>query len=109
MSKSLSIARRWPLIVATTCLMHAAPAFSQSTASPPTGQAAKASPTSTQPEASTTTSAHPQAPDKVARKARRGKKNAELGTLEKNGYNPAAGDNTYPDSLQNAEKKSNGK
>lgn len=42
---------------------------------------------------------------KAARKAARVKKNAELGVLEKNGYNPAGDQTNYPDNLQNAEAK----
>ncbi|WP_322030477.1 DUF4148 domain-containing protein [Paraburkholderia sp. J76] len=43
---------------------------------------------------------------KEARKEARDQKNAELKKLEKNGYNPAAGnDSNYPNDIQNAEKK----
>lgn len=43
---------------------------------------------------------------KEARKEARAKKNAELKQLEKNGYNPAAGNEAnYPNDIQNAEKK----
>lgn len=43
---------------------------------------------------------------KAARKVARAKKNAQLSTLEKNGYNPAgAKQNNYPENLQNAESK----
>jgi hypothetical protein len=45
---------------------------------------------------------------KAARKERRANKNAELNTLEKNGYNPASNDPKYPSNLQNAERKSQG-
>jgi len=44
---------------------------------------------------------------KAERKARRAKKNAELSTLEKNGYKPAGDQLRYPQNIQNAEKKSN--
>lgn len=40
---------------------------------------------------------------KAARKAARAKKNAELGTLEKNGYLPGSNDAHYPQDAQNAE------
>jgi hypothetical protein len=39
------------------------------------------------------------------RKAMRAKKNAELGTLEKNGYNPTSNELDYPQDLQSAETK----
>jgi hypothetical protein len=42
---------------------------------------------------------------KAARKARRDRKNAELKQLEKNGYDPARGENDYPESLENAQKR----
>jgi hypothetical protein len=42
---------------------------------------------------------------KAQRKAARAKKNAELGALEKNGYNPSGEQNTYPQNIQNAQKK----
>jgi hypothetical protein len=42
---------------------------------------------------------------KAARKAARAKKNAELKTLEKNGYNPGGDQNNYPQNIQDAEKK----
>jgi hypothetical protein len=45
---------------------------------------------------------------KADRKARRAKKNAELSTLEKNGYNPAGNQTNYPENLQNAQQKANG-
>lgn len=41
-------------------------------------------------------------------KAHRAQTNAELGKLEKNGYNPSANDRYYPNDLQAAEKKANG-
>lgn len=45
---------------------------------------------------------------KAVRKAARAKKNAELSTLEKNGYNPAgANQNNYPQNAQAAESKAN--
>jgi hypothetical protein len=45
---------------------------------------------------------------KAERKARHAKKNAELNTLEKNGYNPAGNQTNYPQNLQNAQQKANG-
>lgn len=43
---------------------------------------------------------------KAARKAARAGKNAQLSTLEKNGYNPAAAkQNNYPQNAQSAESK----
>jgi len=42
---------------------------------------------------------------KADRKARRAKKNAELGQLEKNGYNPQGDRVDYPQDMQNAQKK----
>ncbi|WP_245747089.1 DUF4148 domain-containing protein [Paraburkholderia lycopersici] len=43
---------------------------------------------------------------KEARKQARAQRNAELKKLEKNGYNPAAGnDPNYPNDIQNAERK----
>lgn len=45
---------------------------------------------------------------KADRKAHRAKKNAELSTLEKNGYNPAGNQTNYPQNLQNAQQKAAG-
>jgi len=45
---------------------------------------------------------------KAESKARRAKKNAELSTLEKNGYNPAGNQTNYPQNLQNAQQKAAG-
>ena len=45
---------------------------------------------------------------KADRKAVRAKNAAELGQLEKNGYNPAGGRNDYPDDLRRAQAKANG-
>jgi hypothetical protein len=42
---------------------------------------------------------------KVPRKAARAKKNAELKSLEKNGYQPGGDLTSYPQNLQNAEHK----
>jgi hypothetical protein len=42
---------------------------------------------------------------KAERKAARAKKNAELKTLEQNGYNPAGDQVNYPQNIQDAEKK----
>lgn len=42
---------------------------------------------------------------KAQRKAARAKKNAELKTLEKNGYQPGGDLTSYPQNLQNAERK----
>jgi hypothetical protein len=42
---------------------------------------------------------------KAARKANRAKKNAELSTLEKNGYQPGGDQTNYPQNIQAAEKK----
>ncbi|RKE37205.1 uncharacterized protein DUF4148 [Paraburkholderia sp. BL23I1N1] len=44
---------------------------------------------------------------KAERKANRAQKNAELGQLEKHGYNPAKDQTTYPQDLHNAQKKLN--
>lgn len=58
--------------------------------------------------ASTTTTAPTKAQRKQARKDARARRNAELSKLEKNGYNPATGnDANYPEDIQNAEKKAN--
>jgi len=40
------------------------------------------------------------------RKTRRAQTNAELSTLKKNGYNPAKDQTSYPQSIQDAEKRS---
>jgi hypothetical protein len=45
---------------------------------------------------------------KADKQARRAKKNAELSTLEKNGYNPAGSQTNYPQNLQNAQQKAAG-
>ncbi|GJH16383.1 MULTISPECIES: DUF4148 domain-containing protein [Caballeronia] len=45
---------------------------------------------------------------KAESKARRAKKNAELSTLEKNGYNPGGSQTNYPQNLQNAQQKAAG-
>lgn len=45
---------------------------------------------------------------KAERKAARAKNTAELSTLEKNGYNPGADRNDYPDDIQKAEEKASG-
>lgn len=42
---------------------------------------------------------------KAARKAVRAKKNAELKTLEQNGYHPGSDQVNYPQNIQDAEKK----
>jgi len=42
---------------------------------------------------------------KATRKAARAKTNAELGTLEKNGYNPHGKQTNYPQNLQGAQGK----
>jgi hypothetical protein len=42
---------------------------------------------------------------KAQRKAARAKKNAELKTLEKNGYQPGGDLTDYPQNLQNAERR----
>jgi hypothetical protein len=42
---------------------------------------------------------------KAARKAARVKKNAELKTLEQNGYQPTGDQVNYPQNIQDAEKK----
>lgn len=43
---------------------------------------------------------------RAARKAARVKKNAEISTLQKNGYNPSgANQNDYPQNVQDAERK----
>jgi hypothetical protein len=43
---------------------------------------------------------------KAQRKAARAKKNADLKVLEKNGYQPGGDLTTYPQNLQDAERKS---
>jgi hypothetical protein len=45
---------------------------------------------------------------KAARKANRAQKNAELETLQKNGYDPSRNQIDYPNNLQNAQKKASG-
>ncbi|MFM0036817.1 hypothetical protein PQQ73_15065 [Paraburkholderia strydomiana] len=45
---------------------------------------------------------------KADHKAHRAKKNAELSTLEKNGYNPAGNQTNYPQNLQDAQQKAAG-
>lgn len=45
---------------------------------------------------------------KAERKANRAKKNAELSELKKQGYNPNSNQTTYPQNIQNAEKKAQG-
>jgi hypothetical protein len=45
------------------------------------------------------------AQQKADRKAARAKKNAELNTLEKNGYRPGSDQLNYPQNLQSAETK----
>jgi len=72
-------------------LIDVAPAFAQ------TSDAIGAAP----PAAST-----PKQIRKAQRKAARAKKNAELKTLEKNGYQPGGDLTSYPQNLQNAENKS---
>jgi hypothetical protein len=42
---------------------------------------------------------------KAARKAARGKNNAELKTLEQNGYQPGMDQAKYPENVQDAERK----
>ncbi len=42
---------------------------------------------------------------KTQRKEARAKKNAELGQLEKNGYNPGGEQNSYPQNIQKAQKR----
>ncbi|CAE6823417.1 hypothetical protein R70006_06796 [Paraburkholderia domus] len=49
-----------------------------------------------------------EAQKKADRKARRAKKNAELSTLEKNGYSPAGNQTNYPQNLENAQQKAAG-
>jgi hypothetical protein len=92
--------------------LQTSPAFSQSTANPPTGNAAANSPTSTQPQAMTppnsadagsTATSHAQR--KANAKAARAKNKAELSKLEQNGYRPSAQEANYPNNIQNAEKK----
>lgn len=45
---------------------------------------------------------------KAERKERQAKKNAELSTLEKNGYTPGGNQTNYPQNLQNAQQKAAG-
>ncbi|KKB61198.1 hypothetical protein WM40_24590 [Robbsia andropogonis] len=54
------------------------------------------------------THAERKAARKASRKVHREQKNAELKSLEKNGYNPSQNDPKYPASLQNAERKAAG-
>ena len=56
----------------------------------------------------TVTKAEKRASNKQARKQNRAAKNAELAKLEKNGYNSASDDASYPDKLQAAQKKAGG-
>jgi hypothetical protein len=81
----------------------AGPVFAQDASAPAaTAQAASmAQPTKAQQKQQA------KAQRKADRKAARAKKNAELKTLEQNGYNPAVNDPNYPQNLQNAEKKAN--
>lgn len=78
------------ILALTLALIEMAPAFSQ------TSDTSSAAP----PAAST-----PKQIRKAQRKAARAKKNAELKTLEKNGYQPGGDLNSYPQNLQNAEHK----
>jgi hypothetical protein len=77
-----------------------APAFAQSGGG---GSAGENSDAATTAAASGTSSTKAQR--KAARKQARANKNAELKTLEKNGYNPSRNDPNYPNDIQNAEKK----
>jgi hypothetical protein len=52
--------------------------------------------------------AHAAASDADASGATMSKKNAELSTLEKNGYNPGGSQTNYPQNLQNAQQKAAG-
>jgi hypothetical protein len=83
-------------------VLGAAPgAFAQNT------DATTAAPLPT-PPASPTSWQVQKAQRKADRKAVRAKNAAELGQLEKNGYNPAGGRNDYPDDLRRAQAKANG-
>jgi hypothetical protein len=95
---------------AVMSLISPLPAFSQSTANPPTGNAAMTSPTATQPEASpnASTSAQQRSARKANTQAARAQRKADLSKLEKNGYRPNATEADYPNNIQNAEKKANG-
>lgn len=57
---------------------------------------------------STMTKQELKAQKKADSQSRRAKKNAELSTLEKNGYNPAGNQTNYPQNLQNAQQKAAG-
>lgn len=58
-------------------------------------------------DSSSTSKPAQKATKKAERKARREKKNAELKTLEKNGYNPSGNQLRYPQNVQHAERKAN--
>lgn len=87
---------------AISVLMLAEPAFAQNAPADTTSTA------TTGTAASATTAKPTKAQRKQARKEARARKNAELSKLEKNGYNPAtSNDSSYPQDIQNAEKKAN--
>ncbi|QGZ66426.1 DUF4148 domain-containing protein [Paraburkholderia acidisoli] len=90
--------RKWfAVAAAVSVMMLAEPAFAQNAPADTSGTAASAS-----------TAKPTKAQRKQARKEARARKNAELSKLEKNGYNPAtSNDSTYPQDIQNAEKKAN--
>lgn len=89
--------RTWIAAAAVSAMLIAAPALAQNTPAD-AGTAASA----------TSTSKPTKAQRKQARKEARARKNAELSKLEKNGYNPAtSNDTSYPQDIQNAEKKAN--
>lgn len=81
------------------------PALAQTAASAPlaTAQASSAAQRLTKAEQNEQAKAQ----RKAERKAARAKNSAELTKLEQNGYEPAATDPTYPQHLQEAEKKAN--
>jgi uncharacterized low-complexity protein len=84
----------------------AAPAFAQDASAPAAPQTAPQAASAAQ-STKAEQKKQAKAQRKAQRKAARDKKNAELKTLEQNGYNPAVNDPNYPQNLQNAEKKAN--
>ncbi|WP_179403758.1 DUF4148 domain-containing protein [Burkholderia guangdongensis] len=96
--------RKFTPVAATIAFLIAgtAPVLAQTPASEPVAQDAKA----TAMEAKKQARKDARAKRKAEHKAARAKNTAEIKKLEGAGYNPTAGDSTsYPQNLQNAEKK----
>jgi hypothetical protein len=94
------ISRKLTLLLAIASFATATVSFSayaQNDSSSSTGDAAAQQPAS---GAKTT-----KAQRKAARKQARAKRTAELKKLEANGYKPSQDDPSYPQNLQNAQKK----